>query len=339
MIISDFFSQGRYINLPFPKKRVSLFVDNGKFFDTTSKLYQPFSRKAIYFKKGCLFLFKFSPRILKLVSIKHEKGEFIKFIEKQLSKELISSIYYPTIPDKLVLQLLSKEGSIYGYAKIGINKKGNAKIVNERNAIALLYGNIKLIDSNYLIDYGKYYSHEYIIVKELIGTSTHLDENEIHNVLEKLINKEGVTFKTHSGFNNLLDETSFLCLKKLTVVLKKISNNSKEKYGLVYEHGDFVPWNIIRDEKGKIKLFDFEYFLENGIQYMDEFNYHYQTGKLLKKLNTEELILYLKEKIDIEEFYMVFGVFLIRKIVQKTKEGSNSLQELNVLNHISINIE
>lgn len=327
----DFYSEGSYLNFPKTKKKVSLFVNSYAFFSTSIKLYQPFSRRAILFKKGLIILAKTVPSILKLISNKKEKGGFIIWIERQLGKKLFSSIYYPTIFDKLVIQLTTEEESILGYVKIGLNKKGNAKILREKQAIEILLTNTNLLLDNYLIEEGVYKKNEFIIVKEIEGISKELTELEISTILNRLKKSQEFVLKEHPGFIKLYHNSVKSNIKELKEFLEIVRNISKVKYKLVYEHGDFAPWNIIEDNEGNIKLFDLEYFIKDGIEYLDKFNYYYQTEKLLKKLETNELITSLKTKIKIREFDIIFGTFLVNKILYKVKEDSPFNNEIELL--------
>lgn len=331
----DFFSEGRYFNLPIIRNRVSLFMDNPKLFKTSIKLYMPSSKKAIIVKGLIESLNTYFPKALFLFSIKYGKGKFIDFLEKKYKKEIVSSIYYPTISDKLVLQLITLDGNIFGYMKIGTQVKGNEKVLRELNAINILTNETNLLNKGYLIDKGKYNDFDYIILKEIEGKNNNLTISALSKIFNELNKGKLFLLKDHPNFIELLENTSKLKQKELNEVLKQILNISNKKYSLVFEHGDLAPWNIFEDLDGNIKLFDFEYFENNGLEFMDKFNYYYQTGILLKKMKYQELFEFLKIKIQIEEFYIMFAIFLIKKIISKIKEESNYNQELDFLKKVS----
>ena len=102
--------------------------------------------------------------------------------------------------------------------------------------------------------------------------------------------------------------------------VENIIKNSTLNYQLVYEHGDFTPWNIVQVEKNYTP-FDFEYFVEYGLEYFDVIKYYYQIGKLLKHKNSEELITFVVKKIEIQEIKTLFELFLIKEIVLSEIEG------------------
>ena len=67
-------------------------------------------------------------------------------------------------------------------------------------------------------------------------------------------------------------------------ILKLINEgvkSGKDEYLEVFEHGDFAPWNLIQT-KENILPFDYEYFEENGLQFLDELMYHFRVITLLK---------------------------------------------------------
>jgi thiamine kinase-like enzyme len=113
--------------------------------------------------------------------------------------------------------------------------------------------------------------------------------------------------------------------------LYNIKKASTRSYQLVVEHGDFAPWNLIRTKDGKLQVFDFEYFSDQGIEFMDIFNYYYQKGKLLMKLEIEALINYMKDNIRIDAFNEVLKLFLINKILYQVQELSLQSYERELL--------
>ena len=117
MVKSIFFSEGKYISLPFFAKRVTLNVSSPEIFNQSLKLYHPFSDKA-KFVRYFFSEYLFSSRVLTtLLSKSYREGEFIKYLESKLGEKFHSSLYYPTLLDKLVIQLLHANGNIFGYVK------------------------------------------------------------------------------------------------------------------------------------------------------------------------------------------------------------------------------
>lgn len=328
-----FFSDGRYISLPFFKKRVDINVNNSESIKIGLKLYNPYSKKGEIIKSVYSKLILSIPFLTKLLSRSQNKGSFISYLEeKVLKQEVISSIYYPTIPDKLVLQLSSKTGVIIGYLKIGINDQGNQNIKNETKGIQIMISK-QLLLSDYLIYSGNYESHDFLLVKNIDGeTLRSIKAEELDIILESLKTEKTYLLNEHPGFRALIEKCNSLNQTQFVDILDKIGDQSIEKYSLVYQHGDLALWNMFKGHDGKIHLFDFEYFSNEGIEYIDLFNFHYQAAKLLMKKSENELISDMRRKIKIKEFDKLFVVFLVHRIILMLEENSDVKFETQLLN-------
>lgn len=329
-----FFSNGLYISWPPRKKRVSLFYKGKKEFNNSIQLYKPSSKKANLLKTILVEVVRIFPFIIRILSEKKKEGEFIKFFKQTYSVDVYSSIYYPTVTDKIVLQLISN-GEIYGYIKIGLNESGNLKVLNEQKAIELFSDSLNQLNANYLIDSGEFNKSKFIVLKNLKGNNGFLDPKELEEIIKSFKKEEKkIKLCNHSQINKLLEKTNNRDYQEYNLTLKKVVLSSLKKYNMVFEHGDLAPWNLIRSEDNKITIYDLEYFKENGIEYLDEINYHFQIGKLINKFDIDSLILDIKIKTAIEEFEVFMIIFLIKKIITLDEEGSNNLFEKEMLSTI-----
>lgn len=336
MQFEDFFSEGRFINLPFHNPRVSLNVSSSSLVKQTFKLYNPFSLKAQILKKAVFFAVVNIPYFRQTWSRKFNSGNFIIHLEKTLKTQIHASLYYPTIAGKIVLQLLTTDGKVLGYSKIGISHSGKLKIENELNAIKELANISNVFEEEYLITHGDYVNLNYIIVKKIKGINKPIPDADLLKKLRKFDRKKKFILQEHPRFLALMNTTKNLNFFDLQDMLIKISNSSKELYTLNYEHGDMAPWNIFINKKNKISFFDFEYFIKDGLQHLDFINYHYQIAVNLKSLKSPlRIVEYIKNKIQINEFSQVFSLFLIHKILVNTMEKENSERENQLLECIS----
>jgi hypothetical protein len=323
-----YFSDNIYLFLPTSKSpKVVLAIDNCVVANNSYKLYNPFSKKA-KFLKSCTFrtlwLLRYLPSVQKI-----KKSEFIKYLEKRLSQEIISSIYYATDQDKVVLQIQSKNRfNIIGYLKIAVNKRGNDKILNEIYAINELRM-INIISNNYIIFNGIYENKSFVFLKELSGEAVSIDKVNILELLRKLYRSEKYFLYEHPRVIELRGKLKKQNKNELLVILNKIIKKSDSRFSLVYEHGDFSPWNIL-NYHGKYQLFDFEYFNKDGLEYIDMIKYNYQVGYLLKKLDFVNLKLMIKSKIKHKDFEVLYTIFLISEISKELEENINT-RKLNDL--------
>jgi len=329
----NFFSDNIYLFLPTSKSpKVVLAIDNNIIANNSYKLYNPFSKKAKFLKSctfSTLWLLRYLPSIQKI-----KKSEFIKYLEKRLDQEIISSIYYATDQDKVVLQIQSKNKcKIIGYLKIAVNNRGNDKISNEIYAINELR-RVNIVPNNYIIFNGIYENNSFVFLKELSGEAINIDKVNILELLRKLSRSEKYFLYEHPRILNLRDKLNKQNKNELLVILNKIINKSNEKFSLVYEHGDFSPWNIVNDH-GKYQLFDFEYFNKDGLEYIDMIKYYYQVGYLLKKLDFVNLKLMIKSKIKHKDFEVLYTVFLISEISKELEENINTGKLNNLLEQLT----
>ena len=325
----DFFSSHHYIFLPTKKNlKVALAIDNSKLSYNAFKLYNPFSLKAKFFKTIMKICFKYFNILFKhLLSNKKEKSNFIQFLEKELHTHLVVSLYFATAKDKVVLQLQSKDAKIIGYLKYPINNIGRLHLANEIKAIEIL--SKKRIVKSYFLQ-KKYKGVDFLLLKELDGSIGSITKNNIDIILNKFQRSESYILSQHPRIIELkkllYQHGMFIYIEKIESIYK----NSTLEYKLVYEHGDFAPWNIVK-VKEKYIPFDFEYFVEDGLEYLDMLKYYYQIGKLLKLKKDSDLVKYMQENINTIEFKELFQIFLIKEILLSKKEKTSYIFEENIL--------
>jgi len=326
---TSFFSSNNYIFLPTKKNpKVALVIDNSKLSKNTFKLYNPFSSKAKLFKSVMKFCFVNLNLIFNLfMGIKKEKSNFIKYLESELGQELVISLYFATIKDKIVLQLQSSDAKVIGYLKYPLNEVGLKHIKNEILAFDIL-ARVKIVEPYILSK--EYNGKPFLLSSELDGTIDRVDIEDI-DILVNSLEREAV-FKLINHPRIMLLRNA-LIKNDMTIYISKldfICENSTLEYKLVYEHGDFTPWNVVK-VKDKYIPFDFEYFVEDGLEYFDLIKYYYQIGKLLEAKNGEELLKFVNKNLYIEELKELFFLFLIKEILRGIEENESFGFEENMI--------
>jgi len=326
--ISSFTSSNRYISIPTKDNpKVMLAIDNNQISNNSFKLYNPFSKNGKYFKLILNILFSklniFSNFLYK--TDLYEQSKFIDFLEKELNQKFISSIYLATDRDKVVLQLQDNKHKIFAYLKYPISNIGIKHIKNEKNAMDILL-------KDYIL-YSTFNEVPFIVLKPLNGIIGNIPNSKVDSILSNFDREKKYFLYEHPRIKILLKslkENSKLLeyLNITNLIIKK----SRDSYALVYEHGDFAPWNIIGDGD-KYTVFDFEYFIEDGIEYFDLLKYHYMVGKLLNKLVKLDLIEYVLLQIDknTEDIIDIFQLFLIKEITLKSINSCSYLFEQDLL--------
>ncbi len=329
----SFFSDNAYVSIPNSENpKVILAVDKSAFAKRSFKLYNPFSFKAKMFKKVVTFLsVNFNAFFVKMIELeRYENSEFINFLNQELNKKFVSSVYYATLKDKVVIQLQT-EKKVFGYVKFPLNDIGLINVKNEINALEILSKNgvLNLNMKNF-----EFKGIPFFLLPELKGDIKNIDDSQVLKILESFKKENTLPLSEHKrveGIKRFLVEKK---LSKLLYILEDILRTSDNFYHEVYEHGDFAPWNIIKTNKG-YTAFDFEYFTEKGLEYFDLIKYHFQVGRLLQAKNKKELYVYINKKINIKEIKEILSLYLLKEIMVSMQQEKECDFEEEMLNYIN----
>jgi len=332
MNIKDFLSDHPYVILPTKTNpKVYLPIADARTVKRAFELYNPFSQKAKLLKRVAHIFCRWMKPIARVLlpTVTGGKSKLIISIEKQLSKSITSSAYLATAKDKVVLQLQDNNG-IIGYLKYPISDLGKERLLNEKTAIELL-SEKKLISS--LVSTGEFENTPFIILKPIEGEIGSVSKEEYTAVLNSFKREESYLLKSHPRVIAIRKQLVHLNFSDLNDALEQTLSLSKKEYSVVYEHGDFAPWNLIKTADD-IVPFDFEYFDENGLEHLDELKFHFQELTLLHQKKGKSLISSIASKVDFEEFDCIFQLFLLKEIINKTKSGEIIETELSLLKQL-----
>ena len=334
MNATSFFSSNYYLFLPTANNpKVALAIDSFSLAKNSFKLYNPFSQKGKLLKKVSQVAFNNFNEASKLLirGGGKKKGHFVDYLETKLNKLLVSSLYFSTIKDKLVMQLQTPNAEIIGYLKYPLTKIGIQHLNNERKAIQIL--SKKKIIHNYLLN-DTFEGTPYLLLSSLEGEIGIVEHQQVTDLLLKFDREEKYALSQHPRFIELKQSLIDINLLEYIPLVQKISQSTSNEYSLVYEHGDFTPWNIVKVDENYIP-FDFEHFVEDGLEYFDLIKYYYQIGKLLKNMKGKELLIYISGKIITEESKQIIQLFVIKEIVRNKQENEDYNFEKELLNLIN----
>ena len=321
MKIFEFLSNNSYVSLPSSKNpKVVLLVDNASLAEQAFKLYNPFSFKAKAFKQVMQFKAIYLNKFFKLFfAEEQEKSEFVSFLERELDQKILVSLYSATNKDKVVLQLQTEDAKVIGYLKYPMSDLGVKYIKNEIHAIEIL--SAKNLVASYLLS-KKYEEKPFVLLPEVDGDIKQINQHILENILLRFERGKRYLLSKHPRIENLKAILIAQNMNKYLALLNTLSLSSRQEYQLVYEHGDFAPWNIIK-QKDVYTPFDFEYFVEDGLEYFDLFKYYYQVARLLKMKEGKALMTYLSKKIEIDEFEIFLALFLLKEMAQIKESGGS----------------
>jgi len=333
MEMSKFFSKNSYLYLPTKNNpRVALAIDNKDIAKNAFKLYNPFSAKAKVLKRVYAFLFCSSNFRLGGSSEKvNEKAKFIEYLEKELNEEIIASLYFATIEDKIVIQLQTTDAKIIGYLKYPLNDVGLVHVKNEIRAFEIL--SEKGIVEPYLLSQ-EYEGKPFLILKEIDGDIGMVDRDNVKEILKQFHRDTSAKLSEHPRVFELKQLLEHYELNDYVTQIEAICKKSTFEFKIVYEHGDFTPWNIVKVKENYVP-FDFEYFVEDGLEYFDLIKYYYNTGRLLHGKEGEALIEYLEEHIDSSAALLLIRLFLMKEIILNMDSSQDERELLESLGEVS----
>jgi tRNA A-37 threonylcarbamoyl transferase component Bud32 len=324
----DFLSHSVYLHLPTKQNcKVILDVANHRVASNSFKLYNPFSKKARLLKWAAQKCFvTLNPLFKGLATKQQVDSAFITYLESELGEDFTVSVYNATAGDKLVLQLQTKAG-VYGYVKFPLNAIGLERIANERKAIELL-SEKGIVQP--LIATLSFNNTPFIIINELDGTIEDVSIKDTFDVLHQFKKTKQYALKNHPRTLQLIAQTENSGIIFLNKTLYELMAKSQANYYEVFEHGDFTPWNLVKTKQGLVP-FDFEYFVERGLEHLDAIKFIYQLGKLLNGFQGNELQDFVITQIECDESQLLFKIFLIKEILRLENDGENFDFELQML--------
>lgn len=325
----EFASAEVVVVLPSKKNpKVYLAIDSAEVAKLSFQLYNPFSTLGRLLKRVIEVLAIRLNGISKLIlpTLEVRKSAFITYLEDELNTPLISSVYVATAKDKVVLQLIVNN-KIFGYLKFPISSIGISRINTEKEGIQILSG-LGVVPK---ILYTKVYKNTpFIILRNLEGTIGDVSAEEYKSVILQFKKSECYTLQEHPRVISVLGYLKKYDLNDLIVRFNEVAKNSESTFLEVYEHGDFAPWNLIRTAEG-LQAFDFEYFVEVGLEFMDEIKYHFQIAHHLKGLSGKPLLDAVIDSVNSEKIKLLLHFYLLKEIMLKTEEGISVNLEMQLL--------
>lgn len=326
---TDFLSDGTYVPLPTASNpKVYLPLGFKKRTEKAFQLYNPFSAKARILKKVARCGFRYAGPFARAVlpTIKSRRSPLVAFLEERLQKKILTSLYLATAGDKVVLQLQDAE-KVIGYLKYPVTEIGKKRLITEREALSTLE---QVTDVPKLLLSDTYESVPFILLENIMGTISQVSPKERSAILRQLEKNKVFELSSHPRIKSLQSRLTAMGKTSLAGQLQLLATTSVQKYKEVYEHGDFAPWNLIRTATRTV-AFDFEYFEEKGLQYLDEIKFHFQEQRLLEGKNGDNLVNTIRSKVSIEEFDLFFRIFLIKELCRLYEDGENALLEENLI--------
>lgn len=172
-----------------------------------------------------------------------------------------------------------------------------------------------------IVNVGQYEDYAYLISESMSGVlkiSPKKFDKKIFLAL-LLINRFNLNFnkekkllvlKKFFGYARKLYATSCINQREFELIVKNIRHLKKIDFPLVYCHGDFAPYNIMK--KGdKVAVFDFEYANNRELPALDLFHFIFQNAFLVNKIKIDYFAfknLLSKNRLWIDDYFKRIGI-------------------------------
>lgn len=198
----------------------------------------------------------------------------------------------PSVTAKLTLFMATPQRAIAGIVKIPLTQAASRSIAVEAAAIGELGAKIPGVPRLLGMD-----AAEGISVQSWLPGRTVARElrQEQIDVLLSLPRGAGVV-SLRAATDAVVESVSTVYRERCAGYVSHIP--SALTVPVVWEHGDFVPWNMKRRDDGGIQLIDWEYSEQHGLPYLDLCHFFYRQEYLFrdikvvrKTLDSNELVL------------------------------------------------
>lgn len=293
-------------------------VDNRRVTSAALRLYKPYSLKGRLFKHVAVYLSLLGIERIwgkdrLFIALKEDPSEenareksLTEFLEDILNVPgiyLSFSMGTPGYFQKTTVQVMSPEGKVLAYAKIGDTPQARCVLAQEAKTLRYLESlDISTGRIPRLIYAGQLCEAE-MVLQSAPEHRTHdgpkkLGKNHVE-FLAEVFNQskverefEGSEYwrRIRRDFNSLqegLDESWRRRIQSGLDICERILTGKTIPFGLC--HRDFTPWNTLI-EQGRLYVFDWEYAVEEGIPFWDIFHFTLFPAILVRRRSGSQII-------------------------------------------------
>jgi hypothetical protein len=219
-------------------------------------------------------------------------GEVIEdHVQEVLGREVLMSIFFQTgrPQKKPVLQLFTPAGELVGYAKVGWNDVTRRLVIREADALEHVLPQLPTRPAfgvPELLYRGQWQGRELVIVAALPGLSTGLIDQlpiEATGTVPQL-GEPGrcrlVGSEYWSGQSERLRRFGTGITQRLAAAAERALASDQIQVGFC--HGDWVPWNMARDARGRLIVWDWEWSLPSAPIGLDALQWLFQVALNLR---------------------------------------------------------
>lgn len=193
----------------------------------------------------------------------------------ELFPDLCSAVILQGTPgpaQKITVELWSNQ-EISGYVKYAESPVAISHLLNEYQMLTQLTNGL----GPKVLKYGSWKNGVALVVTSLGGRPISIRSfpGEIFvKFLNDCIASPPISLEDHPWIQTQLKDSG-------QIIHSWLKPLAARKWPIVFQHGDFVPWNIRLMETGEIRAFDWEYGIPQGFPFLDMAYYFLQVSRLI----------------------------------------------------------
>ena len=201
-------------------------------------------------------------------------ADVVSYLRKVLDQDLVVSLRIgsPRANRKPVLELLSPDGGVLGFAKVGITGLTRELVRAEADALGVVEtAGLTRLEAPRLLHHGQWRNHEVLVQAPLRGSGRAVTRAALTSAMAELATAAGVTIEQvgQSGYWRGLRSRLEACGDRepagaLLQIMEDMQATA-EATSLAFGswHGDWTPWNMAFSG-GRVLVWDWERF-ESGV--------------------------------------------------------------------------
>jgi hypothetical protein len=201
-------------------------------------------------------------------------ADVLSYLRKILDQDVVVSLRIgsPRANRKPVLELLSPDGGVLGFAKVGITDLTRELVRAEASALGVLEAaGLTRLEAPRLLHHGQWREHEVLVQAPLTGSGRAVTPAALTSAMAELATAAGVTIEPvgQSGYWRGLRSRLETCgdrepaeaLLRIMADMQATAEATSLAFGSW--HGDWTPWNMAFSG-GRVLVWDWERF-ESGV--------------------------------------------------------------------------
>ena len=203
------------------------------------------------------------------------------FVQDCIAADISSGVVLIGAPgpaQKLVVQFWG-DGKVLGYMKYGKTSTARSRIEREYAVLSGLAPNL----GPRPLKFAQFADGVAMIMSPICG-------KQLPASLSSAFSAKGLLDRMTLGVENSVHEHPWinrLSERYGNVSLPWLDALSGRTWPVVFQHGDFAPWNIFQDKSGILRAIDWEYGDLEGFPYIDRSFFVLQVGRLMNRWSPE----------------------------------------------------